>query len=500
MKSFETLTKDTGTNKIGERGLTMPRSNYVANSSLCFQLFTHQQCAEIHSAVLEVLERVGVNIHHQRALAIARKAGAYVDGQRVRFPAALVEKSIRSAPSRVVLSDRNKQRRIFLEGHNFYFGPGPTAMNTIDPFTGERRVPVLEDTCRASRVMDALPNIDFQMDFGTPSDVDRKTSDVYAFEALLNNSTKPIVHWSYNTRNLKAMVEMAVAVAGSLQELQNNPLCAFYCEPISPLTHEFDALDIAMAMAEYNLPVIYTPAPQGGVTAPATLAGNIVQSLAESLSGLVIHQQVREGAPFIMGGVITIMDMISTQITYASPEFNLMAAGLIRMAQFYEIPGFSTAGCSDSKSVDQQAGIDIATNCLMAALSGGNLIHDVGYMESGMSTSLQSLVIGDEVIGQVKRLIRGIEVNKETLALDAIEAVGPGGDFIGEEHTYNNFKKEWWMPTLFNRGRHDSWAAQGKPDLAELASKRLRILLEEHQPQALNEDTKNRIRQIRLAL
>lgn len=478
----------------------MNRSNYVTNSSLYFQVFSDQQCEEIHSAALEVLERVGVNIHHPKALEIVKKAGAYVNGNRVKFPAALVEKCIRSAPSRVVLCDRNKERKMYLEGNRFYFGPGPTAMYTLDPFTGERRVPTLKDTCRASKVMDALPNIDFQMDFGTISDVDTKILDVFAFEAMLNNSTKPIVHWCYNTKNLKAIIEMAAAVSGSLQELQNNPIFALYCEPISPLTHEFDALDIAMVMAEYNLPCVYTPAPQGGVTAPATLAGTIVQSCAESLSGLVVHQSVREGAPFIMGGVITIMDMAATQITYSSPEFNLMAAGLARMAQYYKIPMFSTAGCSDSKSVDQQAGIDIATNCLMAALSGGNLIHDVGYMESGMSTSLQSLVIADEVIGQVKRIVRGIEINRETLALEVIESVGPGGNFMGEDHTYDNFRKEWWMPTIFNRGRYEAWAGQGKPDLAALANKKLESILEQHQPRPLDESVKNKIRDIVLSL
>lgn len=477
-------------------GGIMQRSNYVTNSSLCFQIFTQQQCEEIHSATLEVLERVGVNVHHPKALEILAKGGAYVVGNRVKYPAALVERCIRSTPSRVVLCNRNQERKMFLEGNNFYFGPGPSAMYTLDPLTGERRFPILKDTCNASRVMDALPNIDFQMDFGTISDVDDKIPDVFSFEALLSNSTKPIVHWSYNTGNLKAIVDMAVTIAGSLQELQNYPLFALYCEPISPLTLGFEALDIAMAMAEYNLPIVYTPAPQGGITAPATLAGTIVQALAESLSGLVLHQLVREGAPFIMGGVITIMDMSATQITYASPEFNLMSAGLSSMAKYYKIPVFSTAGCSDSKCVDQQAGIDIATSCMMAALSGGNLIHDVGYMESGMATSLQSLVIADEVIGQVKRLIRGIEVNKETLALDVIASVGPGGHYLAETHTRNNFKKEWWMPTIFNRGRHANWSAEGKPDLLAVANRKLKNILENYQPDPLDEQKKSKLREI----
>jgi trimethylamine--corrinoid protein Co-methyltransferase len=474
----------------------LSRSNYQTNASLIFRVFTEEQCQELHSAALEILESVGVEMHSERALVVAKKAGAYVEGKRVKFPAALVEKCIRSAPSRVVLCDRDGNRKMMLEGNRFYFGPGPTATHTIDPFTGERKVPGYDDTCRASRVMDALPNIDYQMDFGTIGDVEPKILDVYTFEAMLKNSTKPIVHWAYNTKNLQAMIDMAAEVAGGIQNLQSNPFFAIYTEPVSPLVHEFDALDNAMLMAENNLPAIYTPAPQAGVTAPATLAGTIVVSLCESLSGLVIHQTVKEGAPFIMGGVITIMDMATTQITYGSPEFMLMAAGLSEMAHYYKIPMFSTAGCSDAKTCDGQHAVEISQNILMAALSGGNLIHDVGYIESGMCTSLQSLVIADEVIGQVKRLIRGIEVNENTLALDIISEVGPGGTFIAEEHTFNNFKKEWFFPTLFNRRRFMDWEAAGKPTLADNAQKKLLEIIENHQPKKLDEKIEAKLKVI----
>lgn len=478
----------------------MLRSNYVTNSSLSFRVFTEQQCEEIHLATLEVLERVGVVINHPKALELVKKAGAYVNGERVKFPAALVEKCIRSAPSRVVMCDREGTRKMFLENNKSYFGPGPTVNYTLDPFTGERRLPTINDTCRASRVMDALQNIDFQMDFGTARDIQTDIADVLMFEAMVNNSTKPIVHWGFNSKNYKAMVDMAIVIRGSLQELQNYPFLCFYSEPITPLTHDVDAIEKTMFMAEHFLPCINTPAPLAGATGPATMAGNIVLANAECLSGLVVHQLTKEGAPFIMGGVITIMDMATTQITYSSPEFSLMAAGMTNMAQYYKIPMFSTAGCSDSKCVDQQAGIDIATNCLMAALSGGNIVHDVGYMESGISTSLLQLVIADEVIGQVRQIVKGIEVNKNTLAVDVIEKVGPGGHFLEEEHTFNNFKKEWWFPTIFNRGRYDDWASKGQPDLAEIAKKKLQQIIDNHEPKQLDSVTIDKIKEIALKL
>ena len=468
----------------------------LRKGNLGFNVFGPEQCAEVHSAALEVLERVGVEIHSEKALEVARKAGAFVDGSRARFPAALVEKSIRSAPSRVVLCDRDGGRAMQLEGERFYYGPGPTAIYTIDPVTGERKIPGVADTQLASRVMDALPNIDYQMDFGSIGDVDPKIMDVVAFDAMLNNSTKPIVHWAYTTRNCQAMIDMAAEVAGGLAKLQASPTFAIYSEPVSPLMHEADALDVAMLMAEKNLPAIYTPAPLAGATAPATLAGTIVISLCESLSGLVLHQSVREGAPFIMGGVITILDMSATQICYGGPEFMLMAAGLTEMAQYYQIPSFSTAGCSDAKSCDGQHAAEIGQNLLVAALSGANLIHDCGYMESGNCTSLQALVIADELIGQVKRIARGIEVDEETLALDVIAAVGPGGDFMRQRHTKQHYRSEWFFPTLLSRGRHQDWADSGKPDLADRAQKKLLGIIAGHEAPLLDADTQKKVRAI----
>jgi len=249
------------------------RSNYAANETLQFSVFTESQCQEIHNATLEVMESVGAIFHDEEALALLKKAGAYVDGERVRFPAGLVEWAIRTAPSRIVLCDRNGGRKVFLEDHKTYFGPGPTNTYTLDPFTGEKRFPEISDSFLASKVLDALPNIDYQMDMGTPRNVPTEVSDIYLLEAMLTNSTKPIVHWGYSVKNYQTMVDMCVAIAGSLQELQKNPFLCLYSEPSSPFVHSPAAIQKAMFMARNNLPCIYTPAPSCGGTAPATLAG-----------------------------------------------------------------------------------------------------------------------------------------------------------------------------------------------------------------------------------
>lgn len=457
------------------------RTNFVANNTLTFHMFTEAQKEEINSAVLEVLERVGVEVRSDKAIEVYRKAGCFVDGNRVRIPAAVVKKALSTVPNRVVMGNRDGERVMYLEGENYYYGPGPTAIYTHDPITGERKLPTLADTERASKVIDALENIDFQMDFGTIVDVEPGLMDVYTFKAMLENSKKPIVHWAYTVENTKAMIEMAAEVRGSLQALQENPLFIIYTEPVTPLVHEFDALDISMCLAENWIPAIYTPAPQAGVTSPMTLAGTIVISICESLSGMICHQTVNPGAPFIMGGVITIMDMSSTQITYGSPEFNLLAAGLSEMAHYYGIPMFSTSGCSDSKVCDAQQASEVAHSILMAALSGGNRIHDNNYMESGMATSLQAMCIDNELIGKVKRMMQGIPVNEETLAVDVIEEVGPGGNFMSEEHTFEHFKECTWFSKLTDRNRHDVWTAKGATTFEERARLRVVDIIENYQ-------------------
>ena len=273
-----------------------------------------------------------------------------------------------------------------------------------------------------------------------------------------------------------------------MEELEKFPFFSLYSEPITPLVHENEGLDVMMTMAEHGLPAVYTSAAQAGMTAPVTLAGTMVVELAESLSGLVVNQLIREGAPYIMGGVCTCVDMATMQITYGSPEFNLLQGGLSKMSQYYNLPVFTTAGCSDSKCLDQQHGIDMATSVLMSALYGGNLIHDVGYMESGLLTSLEALVVADELIGQTKRIIRGIEVTEESLAVDVIKNVGPGGNFLSERQTFDKFKTEWWLPKLFSRSVYTNWEASGKPELKDLANAKVKKILETHEPKKLADD------------
>ncbi|MBS4024298.1 MAG: trimethylamine methyltransferase family protein [Clostridia bacterium] len=471
-------------------------SHYAVNQTVHASVLSDDQCREIVSSAIEVLERTGADVFDEKALKLFADNGCWVEGNRVRIPSGLTEWAINTAPSRVVLADRDGKRKLFLEGSNSYYGPGPTNTYFIDPFTSERRKPLKEDKVNVAKVCDALPNIDYVMDLGTASNVTANLADVHAFQAMLLNTTKPIVHWGFGIEQYEDIVNMCIAIAGSLEKLQQAPFIALYSESSPPGLHSSEGIGKAMWVAEKGLPLVYTPCVMAGATAPATMAGTLVQSLAESFIGLVASQLIRKGTPFILGGVIAIMDMKSTILSYGSAEFHLLQGAMANLGQYMKIPVFGTAGCTDAKTLDGQAAIESSLSIMMAASMGANLVHDVGYTEYGATGSLFQVVLGDEIIGYVKRIMRGIEVTDETLALDIIDNVGPGGHFLGEMHTMQNFKKETWFPTLIDRTRYDEWKMKGGLSMGDRIKAKTQDIINQHQPKQLCADVVEKINQI----
>jgi trimethylamine---corrinoid protein Co-methyltransferase len=465
----------------------MINSNFTAQVTPGIRLLSDDQKKEVHSATLELLRRTGVKVLVGEVRDLLEEAGCWLDGERVRIPPHLIDWAIDVAPSRVVLCDRDGEPAMTLEGRKGYYGTGSDTPFVLDAETGERRQAVLNDVANVARLVDALEHIDFLMCMGIASDVTESISDLYHFREMLSNTTKPLVYTAWDRQNLEAIVEMAEAVAGGSEALRRSPFCALYSEPISPLTHAKESCEKLLFIADKGLPVVYTPAVMIGGTAPVTVAGALVQANAEQLSGLLITQLIREGAPVIGAGGILHMDMSKGLISYAAPEFMLAMTAFSEMYHHYEIPIFSFAGCSDAKIFDQQAAAEGALWMLLTALGGGNLIHDVGYVESGMTASYQQLVSMNEVAGLVKRIMRGVELTEETVPLDVIDQVGPGGHFLGEEHTFEHFRRN-WFPELFDRSPRDEWELDGSLTLGDRAAARVREILEEHEPAPLDEE------------
>ncbi|MBL7161242.1 MAG: trimethylamine methyltransferase family protein [Anaerolineales bacterium] len=464
----------------------MINGDFVAQVSPGIKLLSDDQKQEIHGATLELLRRTGVNVLVPEVRELLKKAGCWLDGERVRIPSHLIEWAIRSAPTRVVLCDRDGNPAMELEGRKGYYGTGSDTPFVLDAYTGERREAVLADVANVAKLVDALEHIDFLMCMGIASDVTENLSDLYHFREMVSNTTKPIIYTAWSRRNLEAIIEMAEAVAGGAEALQRNPFCALYSEPISPLTHAEESCEKLLFLADKGLPVVYTPGMMVGATAPVTVAGALVQANAEQLSGLLITQLVREGAPMIGAGGILFMDMGQGLISYAAPEVMLGNTAFAEMCHFYEIPIFAFSGCSDAKVFDQQAAAEGAVWMMITALGGGNLIHDVGYLEGGITASYEQIAAMDEVAGLVKRFMGGIEINEETIALDVIDQVGPGGHFVGEEHTFKHFRRN-WVPKLFDRSSRESWELAGSLTMGDRVNAKVRDIFETYRPAPLDE-------------
>ena len=474
----------------------MIRSNDTINASPLFRVFSQSQIEEMHAGTLEVLRRTGVKVMLPEAREMLAKAGCWLDGEIVRFPAHLVEWAIRTAPSRVVLCDRNGRQAMDLTGYNTHFGTGSDCPNVIDPYSGERRPGRLQDVVNFARLVDALPNMDFHMCMAIAQDLDQASSDIHHFETMVNNTTKPICYTAWNLENLQDIVAMCEAIAGGAEAFRRSPFAILYTEPVSPLQHIDLGTSKLIYTARKGLPVVYTPGMLFGAVAPVTSAGGLLVANAELLSGLVIAQLAREGAPFVYGGGVAIMDMHTMGVSYAAPEFLINMAALCDLGRFYRLPVFSFGACSDSKTFDQQAALEGALWTMTTALAGGNMSHDVGYIDSGLTSSMEMTVMGDELIGLVRRFMRGVEVNAETMALDVIDKVGPGGHFLGEEHTRRHHRQSNWAPVLIDRNNFATWAAAGSLTYGERANARVRQILASHQPQPLAEDIRKAVHAI----
>jgi len=466
--------------------MTGLRSNDQIFSTTQFRRLTDQQCQKLYWACLEILERTGVRLYDQEALDLLKKAGVpATDGNRVRIPSSLVEKARVTAPERVTLYDRHGNPVMPVEGHRSFYGPGSDCLNIIDHRTGERRKPVLQDIAEAMTVADALHHIDFVMCMFLPTDVSQPVADRYQMEAMLSYTTKPIIYVTTEFSGCVDAVEMAEAVVGGPGALQQNPLAACYINVTTGLRHNQEALQKLLYLAGKGLPMAYVPSSQGGVTGPVTLAGAMAVAHAGALVGLVLSQLKREGAPFIMPGWGSdMLDMRTTVLPYADPDKRAMAPDFVH---YLGLPMFALAGCTDSKVVDQQAGIEAALTLMTDALCGGNIVHDLGYLESGLTGSLVQLVICDEIVSWLEPFVRGVEINDETLALDLIDEVGPDGQFLDSEHTLKHFRDRWY-PKLFDRDNYDGWLAKGGTTLTERAAKRVETILAEHEPEPLPDD------------
>jgi trimethylamine---corrinoid protein Co-methyltransferase len=449
--------------------------------------------ARLEGAALEILERTGVEIPVPEALTLLRDAGAEVDGTRVRIPERLVTWALEAAPREITLHDRAGAPAIHLAGRRHYFGTGSDCLNVLDHRTGERRRATSTDLAEGLTLADALPNIDFVMSMFLPSDLDQTLADRHQAAAMLELTRKPIVLVTYDLAGMLDGLEMAEIVAGGRAAHAARPQMAVYINVTRGLLFNEDSVRKLLACAERGVPALWIPVTSGGTTGPITLAGTIAINTAGVLAGVVLSQLAREGAPIVVpafGG--DSLDLRTMVDPYAGPEPKGVAASL---AHRWGLPMFSLGAGSDAKVVDEQSAAEAGMTMLADALAGGHLVHDCGYLESGLTGSLVQLVICDELAGWINALARPVDVSDEALALDLVDAHGVDGSYLETDHTFAHYRDRWY-PTLIDRRGYEAWRAAGSTTLAQRAAVRVEELLGSHLPTPLEPDVERAVRAV----
>ena len=463
-------------------------------------LMNQARIEQLHNAATKILQETGLNVHHPEMRRKLGDAGAKLgEGPRVYIPAEMVEQALSTAKhqEKIVVHNRLGEPVMPLGPHQIYFGAGSDLINTIDAETLEHRDSLLKDVGRAARVCDALDEIDFVMSFSMPHDVPNEDVEPQQYYEMVHNTIKPVIMTSFSGLDaFERMHEMACIIAGGDEAFREKPNYIMYGQFVSPLQHDLQAVERLVFCADHEVPLIYVPTIMLGASGPLTLFGSLTLATAECLAGLVMHQTQHPGAPFIFGACVGPLDMRTMLFPYGTPEWRLSDLIMAELSRYYNLPVFGTAGAADSKIIDAQAGAEYAASLLVAALAGTNLIHDVGYLESGLCASLESLVLGAEQIRWVKHFIGGVKASPETLALDAIADVGPAGDFLGHDHTLKYLRQTMWVPYVTDRGNYASWAASGAKDYATRAREHAQSLLQSHQPQPIDDSTDAKLRKL----
>jgi trimethylamine--corrinoid protein Co-methyltransferase len=474
----------------------MPEQLPVSTLQPMVKMLSDEQVRAIHYATLEILSQTGVEMQDPQGRELLLEAGAWESNTRIKIPENLVTDAIANAPSRIPMHDRLGNLTMPLELGKVFFGSGSDTTFTLDVETGERRRTTAQDVENIARLCDALDNIDFVMSMGNPSDVPPDDLYIHEFIGMIRGSIKPNIYTAKNRADNEDIYRIAAAVAGGEGALREKPFFMLYAEPISPLLFPEESLQKLIFCAEKGIPAAYPPSTNTGGGGPITLAGALALGNAECLVGLIISQLIRPGTPFLYGMNTAAMDMKSAIVSYGSPEWPLSIMAQMDLARYYNIPAWAAGGASDSKVVDTQAGIEMTFSILTNLLARATLVHDVGYIEYGSTSSMEAVVIADEIIRETRFLTGGLDINPTTLALDAIARVKPGGGFLADDHTLDNFRTSQWVPKMIDRSRYDSWKAAGAKDMFTRANERAREILAEHEVTPLSEDAESVITEV----
>jgi len=476
----------------------MPRRTLDKFWKLKSRLLDKDDLDSIHWATLDVLENTGIRIHSKNALKILGDAGATVDYEKnlAKIPAYLVEETLRKAPKHIRLHARNPRYDVKLDGRHVYFSTDGIGIATIDFETGEKRDSTKNDVATAAILTDALEDLHIYWPIVVASDVPTHAHVLHELEASLSNTEKPVtMDATSKLEEAIYLVKMLAAVVGGEEELRKRPIAhAFECT-VSPLILDEGATDAALEFSRAGIPVAFMGMPHAGITAPITLAGTMVVNNAEVLSSFTIIQMANPGAPIMYSAVPSMPDLRTGLYSGGTPESALLFAAGAEMARYYGVPSMVGGFGPSAKAPGPQAAFESVFFALTPALVGADILCGVGLLDGDTLLSLEQFMIDYEIGTILLRLIRGFDVNEETLALDLINKVGPGGNYLTEKHTLDHVR-ECWQPTISNVSSYDAWAAAGSKSVVQTAREKVKAILETHKPIPLDPTVQKKVSQI----
>jgi trimethylamine--corrinoid protein Co-methyltransferase len=456
-------------------------------------LLTSENAATIHEAALLVLEKTGIYLNHEEAEALLLEAGATKDeSTRVLIPRNLVEEALEKASPQIQLYDRNGKESILMGKGRTFFGPGSDALYNFDIQTKELRLSRLEDVRNNVRLADAL-GFDFIMSMALPEDVRPEKLYSVVFAEMLKNTTKPLVVTSTTVEDIQRNHEIAALVRGGKENLRKKPFWLAYIEPISPLIFDERCTDRLLYCAEHRIPFLFAAGANCGGGAPVTVEGGVVQGTAESLAGLALATLKNEKVRFVYGTNTSAMDMRSMIISYGSPEWAKTVAMYAEMGEYYHLPSWGTAGCSDSYVIDAQSSLEAYEGIFWAVQSGTTLAHDVGFLGHGEVYHPGMLILTDMMIQRARYVLRKVDLSEEALAIDVIDEVARSGNlYVAHPHTAKHFRKSLWIPPRWIF-RDKIEQLYHKKDLSELLTDEAASVMSRHNPEELPEETARQI-------
>ncbi len=461
------------------------------------QFLSDPEVELLHNQALRILKEIGMRLPHEEALELMSQNGAEIlDGNVVRIPQRLVSDAIETVPKRkdVTLYGRDSQHDVTFEKHEPALACMTMAVNVIDPHTRRKRPATNDDLAALTRIADQLEHIRVNGGLVTPQEVPGEFNDWYTWATTIKNTTKHITGGMLGARCVQDAAKMGALALGDENRFRERPFISGWVLTLPPLGIDAESLDALMEMSRWKIPVMLSSGPILGTSSPVTIAGTIAQTHAEILGCLVVSQLVNPAAPIVYTSFARGVDMKTGNVSMACPEFGILKAALAQMGKYLDLPVRMPSMLRDSKVLDAQAGFETG---MIGTVTGLNAdLMDAMQLDMDLVVDFPDLVFCDECMAGIRRMARELVIDEESLALEAMQEVGPGGTFLTHTHTFDNFRRELWMPKLLERRNWESWEKDGSLDIIKVAEKIVLDMLAANPDKLLSAKTEDQIDEI----